>query len=101
MKAYWKTKQGNKIEVSKLSQSHIKNILFMLKRKVDFKIAVFKKHEDNIKQLSNIVLNNKYKVDVVAVDVTRWMKEHIEEYELEQMLREYGTMDMDFIINNY
>lgn len=101
MKAYWKTKQGNKIEVSKLSESHIKNILFMLKRKVNFGIAVFKNHEDNVKQLSMIVLHKKFKVDVVAIDKKRWIEERLHEYELEKMLDEYGTTDIDFIVKYY
>ena len=101
MKAYWKTKQGNKIEVRKLSESHIKNILFMLKRKVDFGIAVYKNHEDNIKQLTMIILHKKFKVDVVALDILNWYKSHLEEYELQQMINEYGTTDIDFIVKYY
>ncbi|MCP3681191.1 MAG: hypothetical protein GY861_00740 [bacterium] len=101
MKAYWKTKQGSRIEVTKLSESHIKNILFMLKRKVDFGIAVYKNHDDNIKQLSMIILHKKFKVDVVALDVAQWYKNHLTEYELEQMLDEYGTTDIDFIVKYY
>lgn len=85
MKAYWKTKQGKKIEISKLSESHLKNILFMLKRKIDFKIAVYQKHEDNIKQLTNIVVNKKFKVDFVAVDLDKWFKSKAEEYDIEQL----------------
>tara|TARA_R100001443_G_scaffold116031_2_gene135347 strand:+ start:559 stop:864 length:306 start_codon:yes stop_codon:yes gene_type:complete len=101
MKAYWKTKQGNKIEVTKLSESHIKNILFMLKRKVDFGIAVYKNYDDNVKQLTNIILNKKFKIDVAAIDVLKWYKSHLGEYEIEQMINEYGTTDIDFIVKYY